>query len=757
MAITRTLSITGQAAFTIKWWAEATTFDPSIFGFIWSQTGAFSSPNYVASNDYTWANHGPHKELFATSDGVFDLDLNNVTLPDASLVTTDDSWSGVWHNGRHYGSNREKAYVLRGQVLYQQPGNDEVKVWHASGTASTYVLHTQAGTGTYAQLDATTRYLRLGLTSTAAGYLSMQDAITINMVRENSEYGARINMYYEVPSKGHRLLLHTFQWEDIDHTTPADVTVNTSNIREGDNIPFVADTVAEHYLLLEYVPDVEGIEGQPWFRITASAATDDICAIDSNGEFAAAANSWTGSCQCTSVNYTGKPYCNLRFALENAEGYETELGTIWGFTLSVSGDKVTIVYPYLPPGALDFKYLNVYRTLSSAATPAITDPYFLLCQIPREFIPESGRMTLYTSGNDNWIVTISEADIANIRNADVAYADAVWWDERLWGTWIDYPDTLIDSEPNQPEYFNLSDSFIKIGLDGRRITGKVAMSNRLMVFKENSFFSVYPVGDGGYGVDSTNDDGIGTKSHRSIVADFGAKGSLAYFQGQDGHFHVTDGVNRNSISDSRLDVFVRSLNKDALDKTRAVFNDLTSEVMWAVCTGGNTTPDTLVIYNTIFNSWTICDMPAVDLAKDTINTSYEGIPSIIGVQGSNIFLFDKLAADLGNSIDLDIQTGDMYVNETDAGTNNADMIALWITGYSALDSQTVTVSWYVDKSDTAKGSATLTLTAEPTEQRIGIGGRGETLSLRFTNEDSYGFVRISRIVVEVQPHKSSMR
>lgn len=99
-------------------------------------------------------------------------------------------------------------------------------------------------------------------------------------------------------------------------------------------------------------------------------------------------------------------------------------------------------------------------------------------------------------------------------------------------------------------------------------------------------------------------------------------GQLVYFLAQDG-FQVTDGSSVNPIGTDQqnnlgIDTwFFANVNKDALETIRAAYDSTTRNVYFAIPTGTNTLPDTLLAYNPIAQKWTKSAIPVELLWTDT--------------------------------------------------------------------------------------------------------------------------------------------
>ena len=98
-------------------------------------------------------------------------------------------------------------------------------------------------------------------------------------------------------------------------------------------------------------------------------------------------------------------------------------------------------------------------------------------------------------------------------------------------------------------------------------------------------------------------------------------GTLAYFLSQDGFF-VTDGNSVTSIGTDQQNNagidnwFWQNVNQNALGTISCAYDDTSRCVYWAVPTGSNALPDTLLAYNSIAARWTRSAVPVELLFTD---------------------------------------------------------------------------------------------------------------------------------------------
>ena len=99
-------------------------------------------------------------------------------------------------------------------------------------------------------------------------------------------------------------------------------------------------------------------------------------------------------------------------------------------------------------------------------------------------------------------------------------------------------------------------------------------------------------------------------------------GQLVYFLAQDG-FQVTDGnsvdpIGTDQENDNGIDGwFFANVNTNALESIRSAYDSVTRCVYFAVPTGTNTLPDTLLAFNPIAQKWTKSAIPVELLWTDT--------------------------------------------------------------------------------------------------------------------------------------------
>jgi hypothetical protein len=131
-------------------------------------------------------------------------------------------------------------------------------------------------------------------------------------------------------------------------------------------------------------------------------------------------------------------------------------------------------------------------------------------------------------------------------------------------------------------------------------------------------------------------------SNRGLIAKGAAVkvGSLVYFISQDGVF-VTDGSSVNPVgTDSANQVGIdgwlaANLNQGALESIRSAYDDNTRCVYFAIPTGTNTLPDTLLTYNPLATKWTRCAIPSEVIWTDSNGSTSPGSTLQLGLIDQN--------------------------------------------------------------------------------------------------------------------------
>ena len=131
-------------------------------------------------------------------------------------------------------------------------------------------------------------------------------------------------------------------------------------------------------------------------------------------------------------------------------------------------------------------------------------------------------------------------------------------------------------------------------------------------------------------------------SNRGLVAKGAAVkvSGLVYFLAQDGFF-VTDGNSVDPIgTDAQNSVGIdgwvaANLNTAALESIQSAYDDNTRCVFFAIPTGTNTAPDTLLTYNTIAAKWTRSAIPCQVIWTDSNGSTVQGSTLQLGLIDQN--------------------------------------------------------------------------------------------------------------------------
>ena len=137
-------------------------------------------------------------------------------------------------------------------------------------------------------------------------------------------------------------------------------------------------------------------------------------------------------------------------------------------------------------------------------------------------------------------------------------------------------------------------------------------------------------------------------------------GPLSYFLADDG-FYVTDGANVNPIGtaqDNSAGIdnwFWTNVNKNALNSIWGAYDATLRSILFAIPTGTNTSPDTLLIYNVIAQRWTKAAMASSLIWSDT-----DGTRRRVGVMSPLIGIFYYSQLLTGAPAPGYLESGDLY-------------------------------------------------------------------------------------------------
>jgi hypothetical protein len=726
-----------------------------------------------------------------------------VTLGDGqtTMDATEHKISGVWNQNKWYGSNREdRNLIMRDRYIKKMPTAEDVAPYkYPADSAGNKVLRNYTTDTGSVTINSTVNWAVLRLDELGAALLV--DSTTLRLSRATADTGTcDLKFYYYVPATNTLTYIETIPSgsliTDYDHDpitgTPADADVTLTN-RWLSYSTDISDGYP-HYLAIEFVSTSEDAVD---IHIWGGGATAGVTLlIDSNGELQDDTFDWYGEVWMTDMAASISSY-NYKLSLVNADGYETELTAAHsGNGTLQAGSAPLIAFEVSDTFNLDYESVRIYRTEDGGST------YFLWADIPkmaqRHLVGKYGKngypnyFQAYLAGEDSWLVTQTEADDTTSRTAAVKYKYAAMWDGLLWVAGVPGSEQAIyhcdtdDAGAATPESFNLSSSQYLVGDDQGSITGLAGAGNILVVFKERSFAQVTPYGGSSYSVTSISQENVGTLSHWSCVPLITQTGPVVFFQGQNGHFYATDGLHARNISGAdydaqgvgevgKLQETIDSLNKGKLDQTHGIYNPEYNEIAWAVCTGSNTTPDTMLVYQPDLNAWYVDTRPADLFVKSNVletittgnppNESYTVTGKTVLVGAKNLKVF---ARDLGNhdydpsdgtednNLSFDWQSADwpmhIQIEDEDKIVHDVELVM------KAAATSSTTISWYVDGATSATATGTSTPGATVNEyvhyidqlcKRIRIGASS------ITHDD--GRLRISQALFQYTIQRSLAR
>lgn len=769
-ATTRKFTFTHASKdFTLCALHASTTFPVAKIGFWESKASSTLSLTSTFAVDPAPA----YNRFVSTADGKFykvstaGTTLTEVKLPSGTaLEASADKWAGHWHNGRWYGSNGEEVYTLRHNTsIRKMLDNDNVGVSRCDAEIVVPAWYTEATKDTYSELSSSTKYLRvklkltrsqLGSTPADVGTVYVIDKLTFEAAAAgslNEEVG--LNIYFENAALGYRKL--------ITYVSGNDFATYTSN-----GIPevFIVGTIPtdgyETYLLFEFVAVKEGTTETVRIKADADTGTSGdsghIYTMNSDGVFAEYLNGSNylfayGTCRpCEALSASVSQGNYFKASGVNGEGFETELDSNNSFA-AVNG-KTNLCVINIDDLDQDLKYARVYCTKikttasfylippshgGTLAEKEIGDVYYKVCDIPIEFFAGAAQLVLHTGLTDTELETYGlEADTTTVRSAPPAFNICRYWLDRLWVATGD-DDVVYYSYPNEPEHFDLSNQYADFGIDNQVITALSPQDDRLLVFKKSQPYYITPSGSAFSVPQEYSPKGIGTVSPWSVVSARTEAGWLTFFQGANGHFYVSDGVELTCISEGRLETFVAGVSQAQLAKTVGYFDALKQDLVWMVPTGSATTPDKCVIYNLKTKAWRTKTMIACCVTSDWRNTSYVNRELYLGGGSTGkLFYLDFADADLSASITSTIESADLNFTE-DFGIQKAFLFA-WLKATGATAAQALTLLWYIDESTTASFTGGVTLTPGTTacEKSTSLNGFGKRFRYKLTNADVLG-------------------
>lgn len=166
--------------------------------------------------------------------------------------------------------------------------------------------------------------------------------------------------------------------------------------------------------------------------------------------------------------------------------------------------------------------------------------------------------------------------------------------------------------------------------DGGDITGLIAGSSRLTVFKKNSIYELY-------GTNPTNfqlkivTDSVGSPTGNSAQVIDG----VIYFLGSDGVYEYSGGSLPSSDFSIQAKGIIATINKASAEQSVSWQNG--RKYYLAIPTGTNTQPDTILEYDIDFKVWNIWKFPVSISAKGVV---INGVSYIGGTDGK-VYMLDS--------------------------------------------------------------------------------------------------------------------
>lgn len=154
--------------------------------------------------------------------------------------------------------------------------------------------------------------------------------------------------------------------------------------------------------------------------------------------------------------------------------------------------------------------------------------------------------------------------------------------------------------------------------DGRSITGLVAGSQRLTVFKRNSIHELFGTNPGNFTMKLVTDN-LGTPTGNTAQVIDG----VIYFLGNDGVYRYSGGSLPTSEFSIPIRETIKNINSAYADKS--VSWQVGKKYYLAIPTGSNTEADTVLEYDTEFQTWNTWSYPNKVTAK---GVTLDGVPYI---------------------------------------------------------------------------------------------------------------------------------
>jgi hypothetical protein len=734
----------GTSALILKWDATTTTLDKALFGFYHT----VSTTTNVTS-DFTLGYSKPASVMVACDDGkIYDTSKNEITFPNAVSVATNyastGKWSGFYHLDKWYGTNQVKGFIFRDQYIRLHPDESKINVTSGSKGASAKDLYADATGTTELPMTSTTGdiVVQCGAGSTTGDIYALDKLVVSCRQEPATTDGFEVEVWWQVAGKNRRYLIDRIRAADIT-TSQANYTINigTNQLESGvvrHSVP-AEDITPSGYIIFHYS---KGSSGFSLYRTGAGTHKEsgaDGVWTDATGVVRMTLTASLGALDNASA-------CYHRMTLKNKDGFETKIsGMISKFKNAAAAKLLKIALSVTDYDIMDVDTLVVYRSVCGN-----DNAFFKVCEIPIEML-NSGACNFYDGVSDDNIEYRPEADLINQWEGMPAGTKVVKWDNRAFLLAADAVGFVYYSSPDQPEKFNLATQYLAVGTDGSNIVDCVPYADRMMVLKNNSIAMMYPI-TSGYGVQPVADNAIGSVSAFGAISITSGQGAGIYFQAGDGHIYFSNGIQIKRLTEDRLEVFISGLNFSQLAKTVVAYDDKNKELIWSVCTGANTVPDTNIVYQILPNAWYKDTMPAEVWAWDYTSSGTSEVWLIGGgymSSANKIYHREQAVSDLTAAIAMTWESADW-----DFGESETEKQAIGFTFYARKQSssaQTVVVTNYQDGGSTEQTTGSRTLTTSFAEYWCPQSGRGRQYSFRIYNTDAYGWVEFIPLTFEYYP------
>ncbi len=385
----------------------------------------------------------------------------------------------------------------------------------------------------------------------------------------------------------------------------------------------------------------------------------------------------------------------------------------------------------------------------------------LLTDIPISPDPKCNARRIYrtTAGGERfyWFADISDnttttltdrtSDDVVLGGSEVSYDRGVppngkfmeVWDNRLWIAGVPgYENFLYFTNTGTSEEM-ADENFIQVkARESDRIKQIKAFGDRLITLKTDSAFRLSKVGASLYELEQLPQN-IGTDSSWSVVvcdkfliwkSPFG----IEVFNGNSCFRPISSDLVKKTLA---------TLNPEAMDKNVGGHNFDDGEYWLAVCTGSNTEPDTLIIYNYMKRWFTIYTFPEKLTFLMSATTRIEGLMFLTGTEDGNLYIQGRGFDDNGTAINSHFQTGHFNVTSERELANNLRRIFL---KYQLPADKTLTLEIYADQQKTKIATATFA-GATPSDnvelrndilRRQNLGIPGTYVSFKFINNEKTG-------------------